>query len=661
VRPAAAFAVFLSLTACGSTSPAPVDRPNVLLVTIDSLRADRVGRGLTPAIDGLAARGTRYTQARATVPLTLPSHASILTGTLPPGNGVRRNGDVLQIRPTLARAFHDAGYRTAAFVGASVLDRRFGLSGGFDTYDDRIARDPSGDAGVTAERRGNSVADAGLAWLQQRSMQPFFVWVHFYDPHAPYDPPQEYLEKANGNAYDGEVAFADAQVGRLLDCLRDRALEASTIVVVTADHGEGLGDHGEATHGLLAYDSTIHVPLVVAVPGAIRRRGVIPPQGAVPPEGGSDTGPVSLADLAGTLLAAAGVAVPDGMRKGPLGAGGDSYAETMEPERAGWHTLSVVAFDRWTLIASSNQELYDVSADPGQIHDRGGEQLAVVDTARRRLAAVAPASHAAIDDAPDPARGVAAWNTFERQLIRLASGDARGALPDLTRLARAYPDAPAFQAAYARALKDVGRPRQAVDLYRRLVARWPQDAAMYHDLATAARAAGMPDEALHAERASLAVQPSNAAASNGLGLLLLEQGATADAVGAFERATEDDPSNAAFWVNLGQARREAGDSTRAEQAYAHALEIDPRSADAANGMGLLLLHTGRAPQAMAWFERALAGSPRFFDARLNLAAACLESGNKDRAIDAYRRVIGEATPGSREYLSAQQSLAQLKQ
>jgi len=673
------------LAACGGSAPQrPARKPNVLLITIDTLRADRVGRGLTPAIDAVAARGTRYTQARATAPLTLPSHTSILTGTLPPENGVRQNGDVLRTRPALARAFQDGGYRTGAFVGAYVLDRRFGLAGGFDTYDDRIPRDGSGAARLEAERRGDVVTTAALAWLSAdaASGKPFFAWVHLYDPHAAYDPPQEYLAKANGNAYDGEVAFADAQVARLTEWLRSSGNEASTIVAVAGDHGEGLGDHGEATHGMLAYDSTMRVPLIVAIPrdAATGTSGRSGPQAGDPARDAN----VSLADLAGTLLQAAGVAVPEGMRRGPLGAGGEAYGETSYPRTAGWHALAAIAFDQWKLIVSSETELYDVRADPGETRNLAGEKLALVDGARRRLAALGASkadaqadvppdaaerlralgyvsgSTAPIDEtAPNPARGIAAWNTFETELARLAAGDARRALPGLSRLARAYPEALVFQSTYARALKDTGRTADAVDAYRRLVTRWPKDAALYHDLGVAAAAAGMTAEALRAEQASLALQPSNAAASNGLGLLLVAQGSKADAVRAFERATIDDPSNVVFWTNLGNARRDAGETARAEQAYARALDLDPRAADAANGMGVLLVQSQRAADAVRWFERALAGSPRFFEARLNLGIAYQEMGNKEKAIETYRRVLAEAPQGSRQYDAASQLLAAL--
>ena len=673
------------MAACSpAPTRAPQARPNVLLITIDTLRADRVGRGLTPAIDSVAARGVRFTNARATAPLTLPSHASILTGTRPPEHGARVNGVALAARPTLARSFQAAGYRTGAFVGAYVLDRRFGLAGGFDTYDDRVTRDPSGAARLEAERRGDLVTTSAIEWLGRGGTQPFFAWIHLYDPHAPYAPPQAFLAKTGG-AYDGEVAFADAQVGRVLDWLRTSGELDRTIVAITSDHGEGLGDHGELTHGMLAYDSTLRVPLVILPPkGGSHELAPGNSRGfRLQAEGTVDV-PVSLADVAGTLLHAAGIAVPAGMSQGPLSAIREAYAETQYPASAGWHDLAVLAFDQWKLIVSSEVELYDVSTDPGETRNVAPQKASLVEGARKRLAelraakaggdAVVPADAAerlralgyasgsaapVRADAPNPARHIAAWNTFERELARLSSGDARGALPGLTRLARAYPDAPVFQSTYARTVKDTGRAAQAVEIYRRLVARWPSDAALYHDLGVAAAAAGLHAEAARAEQASLALQPSNAAASNGLGLLFIEQGNTAEAVTAFERAVADDPSNATFWANLGNARRDAGDHARAEQAYRKALEHDPRSADAANGLGVLLVQQRRAADAVRWFEQALAGSPRFVEARLNMGIAYQESGNLERAREAYRRVLADASPGSREHKAATDLLATL--
>jgi tetratricopeptide (TPR) repeat protein len=430
---------------------------------------------------------------------------------------------------------------------------------------------------------------------------------------------------------------------------------------------------------MLAYDSTLRVPLVLAraqhVPAA-DDAGLGPAVGTV------DTN-VSLADLAGTLLRAAAVPVPAGMRPGPLQGSGESYAESRYPETVGWHALAVLAFDQWKAIASGETELYDVRADPGEMHNLASERTAVVDGARRRLAAVAAGERVASAvpadaaerlralgyvsgasappgaGAPNPATRIAAWNTFERELGRLTAGDARGALPNLGTLARGYPDSPVFQATYARALKETGNAPRAVQIYRRLVARWPQDAAMYHDLAVAAAAANMPDEAARAERAALALQPGNAVASNGLGLLLLQTGKTADAVGAFEHAVQADPTNATFWTNLGNARRETGDATRAEQAYRTALDRDPRSADAANGIGVLLVQHHRAADAIRWFEQALAASPRFIEARLNLGIAYQESGNREDAIETYRRVQSETPPDAREHRAASDLLKTL--
>lgn len=400
---------------------------------------------------------------------------------------------------------------------------------------------------------------------------------------------------------------------------------------------------------------------------------------------GTIDAPVSLADLAGTLLQAAGLAVPDGMRRGPLGSGTETYAETQYPRTAGWHEVTALVFDQWKLVLASEAELYDVSADPGETRNVASSKPAVVAGARKRLMELSAANTqppatgvpaeagdrlralgyasgatAPIGDAaPNPARHIAGWNTFERELTRLSDGDARGAVPGLAKLARAYADAPVFQATYARALKDTGRAREAVAIYRRIVARWPGDATAYHDLAVAAAAAGMPGEAERAERAALALQPSNAAASNGLGLMLIEQGRPAEALKAFERATHDDPANATFWTNLGNARRDTGDPSQAEQAYRRALDADPRSADAANGMGVLLVQVKRAPEAIRWFEQALAGSPRFVEARLNLGIAYQESGNREKAMEAYRRVLAEAAAGTKEHRAASELLASL--
>ena len=692
--PRRALILLLAVTACGGKASQPPSQAagpeNVLLITIDTLRADRLAPETMPNVFAFAAGATRFTNARAVVPLTEPSHTTMLTGALPAQTGVRVNGIVPAVpKKTIAGALHDAGYRTGAFVGAYVLDRRFGLSIGFDTYDDRIERDPSGAPRLEAERRGDHVVDAALAWLGRHNGRPFFVWIHLYDPHAPYEPPPGYLARAHGRAYDGEVMFADAQAGRVLDWVRSSGREHDTIVAVAGDHGEGLGDHGEDTHGMLAYDSTLRVPLAIRQPGAAA--AVV-------------TAPVSLVDLPGTLLDLAGVAIPDSMRHWSIVSGSpidhrpssidhrpspiaDVYAETEYPRTAGWHALTALVDERWKLIASSETELYDLQNDPAEAHNLAQEKPTVAESLRSRAAQLATAapgtaskvsgdararlqalgyvaapSSAGRDDgqAPNPADEIHAWNTFERELAKLSAGDAARALPGLSKLARAFPDAPVFQSTYARALKDTGRTRDALDVYRRAVARWPEDASIYHDLAVAASAAGRTQEASRAEQAALALDPSNGSAANGLGLAEAANGHPQAAAAAFERAAAADPTNAVYWTNLGNARRDAGNAAGAEEAYRTALEHDPRSADAANGMGVLRVQSGRSQEAVTWFERALAGDDTFVDAHLNLGIACQESGQRDRAAQEYRRVLALAAPGTRQYSAATSLLAQLR-
>jgi Flp pilus assembly protein TadD len=222
------------------------------------------------------------------------------------------------------------------------------------------------------------------------------------------------------------------------------------------------------------------------------------------------------------------------------------------------------------------------------------------------------------------------------------------ALPALKRLAAAYPDARVFQATYARALKDTGSARVAVDIYRKAVSRWPSDGSLYHDLAVAARAAGDTKEALRAEQAAIALEGSNASALNGLGLLQAESGDAAAAAASFEKAANQDPSNASFWTNLGNARRELGDLDRAEQAYRRALEADAAYADAENGLGVLLVQRKQPREAIAYLERAVGHDPRSYQAQLNLGIARQESGDSAGAAEAYRRVLAMAPTGSRE-------------
>ncbi|MGB2712789.1 MAG: sulfatase-like hydrolase/transferase [Vicinamibacterales bacterium] len=658
--------------------PPVVDAPtrsNIVLITIDTLRADRVGRGLTPAIDALGARGVVFDNARTAVPLTLPSHVTIMTGSQPPEHGVRENGVVFRSGPpTLARVLQGAGYRTAAFVGAYVLDHRFGLADGFDLYDDRVPRNPARSQSLEAERRAEQVVDAALAWLRD-VRPPFFVWIHLYDPHAPYDPPKEFLARANGHAYDGEVAYADAQVGRVFEALRQRGWYEDAVIALAGDHGEGLGQHNERTHGMLAYDSTLRVPLVFVAPAA-RARGRV-----------SD--PVTLGDLARSLLDAAHVRAPDTMGGWLLLARKerDVYAETQYPRTAGWHPIAALADDRWKLLLSSEPELYHLRDDPGETQNVANAHAPLVERMTERLRQLgrprsaqapqqvdqetaarlrslgyvsgAPATPSAT--APNPARVIQEWTTFERALEPLNAGRAREAIPALEGLAARFPGSLVFEGTYARALMEAGHASAALQRYRALVKQHPSDAMLFHDLAVAARAAGQSAEAVRAEQAALTLDKDNPAALDGLGLLHAAAGRPVEAAAAFARAAEVDPQNPSPWSNLGNARRESGDLTAAESAYRRALDVDPNYPDALNGLGVVLVQRGAPADAIPLLTRAIERSPDFSEARLNLGIAYQESGDRGRAAQTYRALLSNApATARRERKAARELLEQIE-
>ena len=250
------------------------DRLNVVLVTLDTTRADRIGAYgskdvRTPTFDGLADAGVLFEQAVSVAPLTLPAHSSIFTGKFPPEHGVRDNGGFFlgPEQTTLAEVLKSRGYRTGAFVGAYVLDSKWGLNQGFDTYADDFDLSQTQAVSLGAiQRPANEVVDKALPWIQQSAGAPFFAWVHLYDAHSPYRPPEPFLSEYTGHPYNGEIAFTDSQVGRIVAQLRSMALLDHTIVIVMGDHGESLGDHGEGAHGFFIYDSTTHVPFVIRAP-----------------------------------------------------------------------------------------------------------------------------------------------------------------------------------------------------------------------------------------------------------------------------------------------------------------------------------------------------------------------------------------------------------
>jgi len=358
---------------------------HLLLITLDTARADRFSYAgaspvETPAVDSLAAEGTAFLQAVSPVPVTLPAHASILTGLLPPAHGVRNNGTyrLTESAVTLAERLTAGGYRTGAFVGASVLDSRYGLDQGFEVYDDDMPGKPG--AEFEAQRGAEAVVGRALAWLDGVGEEPSFAWVHLFDPHMPYDPPEPERSRYPGAPYDGEIAYADRMIGRLLDGYRDRGLYGRTLVVFTADHGEALGEHGELTHGVFLFEPTVRVPMVMRAPGQSGGQRVVEQ--------------VRLIDLVPTVLdllelgPAEGV---DGRSLVPLLRGDDlepvpAYLETRLPlENHGWFELRGLRTPETKLITGPTTELYDLASDPGETTDLAARRAGTVGQMLRDL------------------------------------------------------------------------------------------------------------------------------------------------------------------------------------------------------------------------------------------------------------------------------------
>jgi arylsulfatase A-like enzyme/Flp pilus assembly protein TadD len=675
----ATLAALVALSACRAPeAPPPATPPaNVLLVTVDTLRADRLGRGFTPTLDRLASGGLRFTHARSVVPLTLPAHVSIMTGLLPPRHGARLNGAArLANADTLASRLKSAGYQTRAVVGAFVLDRRFGLDAGFDEYDDRVGRDPDATDRLQAERPADEVVDRALALLSATSAtSPWFLWAHVYDPHAPYRPPDDARARAGGDAYNGEVAFVDTQVGRLLAAVEARPDASRTAVIVAGDHGESLGAHGEATHGMLVFEPALRVPLIVRAPGVAAAERA---------------DPATLIDVAPTILTMAGQTVGDLPGRNLLAASdadAESYAESDYPTVAAWTPLKALVRDRWKVVVADRPALYDMTADPDEQRDLAAERqdlaaamAARIEEIRKAATNAAPSTSAISPDTAarlrslgyvasprasvspekgvNPATAMRAWTAFEAALAEVNDGQVANALPALARVAAEYPASPVFESTYGRALAASGRRREALARFQRAVARWPGDWSMYHELAVVARDLGEHAEAMRAEEAALVLDGSQPSVLNGKGLLLADADRHADAAQAFESASRLDPTNAVYHANIGNARRAAGDLDGAAAAYHLALDLEPRLPDAANGLGVVLVQQRRPAEAVAWLEQA-AQDPAFVEAQLNLGIALQEAGDPDRARRQYKKVLAAAGSRARERDAARALLAQL--
>lgn len=622
VRLGLALWIAVGAVACNRVDVAASGAPDVVLITIDTLRADHVGgygaRDVaTPTLDALIAGGLRFDHAYATAPLTLPSHASMLTGLYPPRHGVRHNGvfRLGQEAETLAEAFQRAGFETGAVVGSFVLSAQFGLHQGFDHYDDQFGEKRSAGSGFQ-ERTATQVTDQALAWLATVE-RPFFLWVHYYDPHADYQPPEPWAERFAGRLYDGEIAYVDSQVARLLEALEARGRFDRTVVAVTSDHGEALGEHGESTHGYFLYDSVLHVPLILRGPGV--------------PAGETRAELVSNAALAPTLAQLAGLpgfedvdvasllAIPRGEQPLP-------YAETLATELDfGWAPLHATRSETHSYIRAPRPELFDAVGDPQQ--------------QRNLLAEIIPPAVAVAQEELDGhiARILAAGQPLapvEIDAQTAAQMQALGYLVSAGRIERTGMDPKDGQRWIELSMDALGayfdhRFDDARRMAQEVLEAFPDSGRMHGILARIAVATGRPDQALPHAEALLKSQPESADHHALLGLVRLRLGDLPGAVAAFESGLQRDPQHHGAHLGAMWKMKVGGSAEEAAHHAERAIALGGGDVMIMDRVGETWEGLGEYARALAIYQSALAAQPGSEHLHMRLAIQYARLDDRD--------------------------------
>jgi arylsulfatase A-like enzyme/Tfp pilus assembly protein PilF len=657
---------------------------NVLLITLDTMRADGLscygGRATTPNLDRLASLGVRYEFAHAHAVMTLVSHASILTGLYPFQHGIHDNASfrLPPTIPTLATMLHARGLATAAFIASFALDSRFGLNTGFDVYDEKYGKSQTSAGFTMPERRGDAVVQAATAWLAQQKGR-WFAWTHLFDPHAPYDPPSPYKEQYADQPYYGEVVFTDSVLGRLLDAARDPS-GRPTLVIVTGDHGEGLGDHGEMTHGLFAYESTLRVPLIVA---QIDRNTPSWASGATAgPEGASgavSSTPARHVDIVPTILDALQVTLPSGLpghsllrtSRGEADAT-DSYFEARSASfNRGWAPLTGILLDREKYIDLPLPERYDLRHDPGEqtnLLNRDPARQRDLEARLRTMGAAAnPVRRSEDPETAARLRSLGYVSGSAQPRSRYTEEDDPKRLVELDQALRRAVD-----------LYERKRPADAIPIYQQVIAKRPgmevtytQLAMLYWDLGDPhsaietlqrARQAGVDgielrtklgmylaesgavDRALPLLREAAAGTFPDLDALNALGIALLRSGRTDEGVATFNRILQLNPSNSMALENLGAAALQQGEIEQARSYLIRALDVDPASPQAHNTLGVIEMKAGNRKAAIEHWKQAVAGDARNFDALYNLATELVKDGQREVARPYLEQFVRTAPP-----------------
>jgi arylsulfatase A-like enzyme/Flp pilus assembly protein TadD len=630
------------------------EKPNVLLISIDTLRADHLGcygntSARTPVIDQLAREGVRFERAFSTVPLTLPAHASILTGTYPSYHGIRDNAGFIlpQDQTTLAEVLRDEGYSTGAVVGAYVLDSKFGLDQGFDHYFDNfdLSRYENISPGYI-QRTGDKVVDEAVRWLNEVGETPFFLWVHLYDPHDPYTPPEPYASRHPGRPYDGEIEFTDGNVGALLDALKKQGAYENTLIVLAGDHGESLGEHGEEKHGFFVYNATLHVPLIFRLPQG-REAGRIVGEN------------VSLVDLFPTVLQWLELSRSNsfsyqgiGLSSLLLGKGRvnrtDLMAECYYPyQQFGWSPLRTLISGRYKFVQAPAPELYDLSTDFAEGKDLASEEGALTRSFRQRLEelenryqpltgadqakreidsetaeklrslgylSLAAPSFDSIDISglKDPKDEIALYNKILRLFILSSEEKYREAIPEYQQILSSQPGLKIVRYKLGQALFHTGSYEQALDQFKQVIDSQAGESLAVFDLAQTYLKLGRVDDASLGFQRTIQMDPGHYRARTNLGVLYKNQGKLDEAVEELEQAISVAPNSVFALSNLGVTYSMKQQHDKAVRTLEKAFELAPENAAVCANLAVAFQRKGDESSAQKYFEIARRLDPRLF-------------------------------------------------
>jgi len=687
---------WLFLSGCHKEKPhTELDQANVLIVTLDTTRADRLGcygyaQAQTPTLDALAAQGALFEDAQSVVPLTQPSHTTIMTGRYPRETGVRVNGeDTLSDKfPTLATLFRKKGYKTGAFVSSFVLDHQYGLDRGFDVYDDEVEIKSGGSINIQeSERPADVVTARALKWLDANADKPFFCWIHYYDPHGPYAPPPKFRERL-ADPYDGEIAFVDSEFSMVLDWLKSRRLLDHTLIVIAGDHGESFGEHGELGHTTFLYETNLHVPLIVANSHAVKACRV--------------KGMVSLIDVFPTILELCGISEPDGLLGRSLAAAlaGESpehrsgYAESDSAyDSFGWAQQRAILTDAWKFVSSTKPELFDRKLDPKESHNLAVEKPDVVKSMRKELdriyARMTPNAPIRIAQSQETMKRLeslgyvssgGASQTDElltqglldpKDMVDLVKELQEGnrlfeerhfaeALAILEKAVQRSPNSVEILLRLGRVYSGTDRNREAIETLKKAVQLDSSNLKVLRALGNEYMHVRQYSEAIEYYKLLLEQSPDDRFALDSLGSAYLEAKQTDKAIASFRKALELKPDYGDALIHLGSALIDNGASDDAEKALQKAMADSKTEAQAHYLLGHIASGQDKKEIAIQHLEKAVAISPGYEQAVESLTKYYLFNGRTPDAIRILRRALAESPGNVRQTLSLAEILATSK-